>query len=134
MKKEVITSNLKYFRANLGLKQTEVSEELGMDRSGYGKIENGHTDLTLERAQQLAKIYGVTVQQLLEPRDPAAREPMIANEPARTYRPQRASIKIEIGVNCGNNTPEAERFLKRLGALLMDSDVNPDPDDAEPGQ
>jgi transcriptional regulator with XRE-family HTH domain len=47
---------LKEIRKSRGLKQVEVAAALGIDLTNYNKLENGHTELTLSRMQDLSEI------------------------------------------------------------------------------
>lgn len=52
-------------RENKGATQAEVGEYLGLDASGYGKLERGVTDITLTKLEKLAQFYGMSVIDLL---------------------------------------------------------------------
>lgn len=47
---------LKQIRKSRGLTQAEVAAAMGLDLGNYNKLENGHTELTLSKMQQLARI------------------------------------------------------------------------------
>jgi len=47
---------LKEIRKSRGMTQADVASALGLDLGNYNKLENGRTDLTVSRMEQLAKI------------------------------------------------------------------------------
>ena len=56
---------LRNLRRRAGLSQQQVAQALGIDRSAYTYLENGATELKLDRLLRLAKLYGVGVDELL---------------------------------------------------------------------
>lgn len=46
--------------------QEDVAEKLDMSITGYAKIERGQTNVSLERLKQIAIIFGVNIEQLLD--------------------------------------------------------------------
>lgn len=46
--------------------QEYMAESLKMSQTGYGKIERGETDITVNKIKQIAKILDVNLQDLLE--------------------------------------------------------------------
>ena len=58
-------SRLEQLRNEKKLKQREVAEYLGIERTTYNKIENGETALKGEPIIKLAEFYGVTADYLL---------------------------------------------------------------------
>jgi len=57
--------NIRSIRELKNLTQDYVAEHLHMSVSNYSNIENGKTDLTLTRLQQLASVFGVEYHQIL---------------------------------------------------------------------
>lgn len=58
---------LRQLRLQRGVSQTYISKRLGYRYpSGYGNIEMGRNNLTLENAKIIAEILGVTVDELIE--------------------------------------------------------------------
>ena len=51
-----MTTQLKKIRKSRGMTQAEVAAALGIDFANYNRLENGHTELTFSRMQDLAKI------------------------------------------------------------------------------
>lgn len=52
-------------RKNKGLTQSLMAEKLGIAPNNYGKIEKGHTELTVSRLNQIAEILGVSISSLI---------------------------------------------------------------------
>lgn len=59
-------SNLKVFRANKNITQSQLAELIGVDKSFVSNIENGKTNPTLSTITSLAKVLGVTPAELLK--------------------------------------------------------------------
>jgi transcriptional regulator with XRE-family HTH domain len=64
-----IGQNIKELRKQKGLQQKEVATEVGLTQSNYNKIENDHRQPSIDVLTALARIFDVTVDQLLNPRD-----------------------------------------------------------------
>ncbi|HRP88667.1 MAG TPA: helix-turn-helix transcriptional regulator [Edaphocola sp.] len=58
---------MKQIRKDKGLQQKAVAADVGLDQSNYNKIENGKREPSVEVLQKLALIFGVTVDELLNP-------------------------------------------------------------------
>jgi len=61
----MLKDNLVMLRNTLGLSQEEVAERIGISRQAYAKWEKGVTIPDVEKCSVLAKLYGVTVDGLL---------------------------------------------------------------------
>jgi transcriptional regulator with XRE-family HTH domain len=49
--------------------QAEVAEKLHVDPNTYGCIERGETDPNLRRLQQIAKVFGIKLEELVSEKD-----------------------------------------------------------------
>lgn len=58
---------IKQVRKEKGLQQKAVALEIDLDQSNYNKIENGRREPSVEVLQKLSVIFGVTVDDLLNP-------------------------------------------------------------------
>lgn len=58
--------NLKAIRLSKGIKQVEIAKMLEVDRSFVSNIENGKTNPTLSTIASLAKVFGVSTNELLK--------------------------------------------------------------------
>jgi transcriptional regulator with XRE-family HTH domain len=61
----VFSANLKGFRSERGLSQSDLALRAGLNRSYLSRLENGKNDPRLEIVGKLAKVLGVTPAQLL---------------------------------------------------------------------
>ncbi len=52
-------------RKELGLVQREVYEPLGITRTMYSRLENGHAGVSLENAQKIEDMFGYGVDWIL---------------------------------------------------------------------
>ena len=57
-------SLLKQARKNAGLSITEASKKLGIPEGYLSQIENGHRQVSSERADQIAKLYSKKVEDI----------------------------------------------------------------------
>lgn len=62
-----VGEKIKQVRKEKGLQQKAVALEIGIDQSNYNKIENGRREPSVEVLQKLSVIFGVTVDDLLNP-------------------------------------------------------------------
>ncbi len=56
---------IKRIREDKGLMQKEVSAYLAIGNSNYNKLENGHRDLSVAELQQLATLFNMTTDEIL---------------------------------------------------------------------
>lgn len=63
-KKKKLSDNLKQFRKDKNLTQSDIAEILGKDRSTIAKYENGQADPPFSILRLLAKIYDTTLDEL----------------------------------------------------------------------
>lgn len=61
-----IGPTIKKIRELRNYTQEYMAESLKMSQTGYGKIERGETDVTVNKIKQIAKILDVNLQDLLE--------------------------------------------------------------------
>lgn len=60
-----LANNIKAIREEKGLKQIEVASHIGVDKSGYSKIEKGTRNLTVEELQKMAGLFSMTTDQII---------------------------------------------------------------------
>ena len=77
-----ISGNIKKLREQQGLIQKQVALELGIGYSNYNKMENGVREPSVEELQKLAKLYSISVDELINPQDTAPKEVVIADKTA----------------------------------------------------
>lgn len=61
----MLKDNLIILRKYKGISQEEIAEIIGISRQAYGKWEKGETIPDIEKCDNLAKFYGITVDDLL---------------------------------------------------------------------
>lgn len=54
-----ISKKIKKLRDTNGYSQDYIAEKIGISQAAYSKIESGQTNITIERANQLAKLYDI---------------------------------------------------------------------------
>lgn len=57
-------STLKFFRRKVGLSQSEIAKQLGLDQSTYCRKERGEAPFTVKEAKTLTEIFNKTVEEL----------------------------------------------------------------------
>lgn len=106
--------------------QESLAEELGIHSISYGRIENGLAELKITKAIALARYYGITLDELVGYDKDSQETPPIVQEGSGVYqKPKTANITIQVGGG-GQNSPQAEAFLKRLGKLLQEDMNDPE--------
>lgn len=58
---------LKVARVNAGLTQSQVAKKLAVDRATMINWESGKTSPTLDNAQRMCRLYGISIADLAEP-------------------------------------------------------------------
>lgn len=62
----MLKDNLIMLRSINGFSQEEIAEKIGISRQAYAKWESGKTIPDVEKCALLAKVYGVTIDSLIE--------------------------------------------------------------------
>lgn len=65
MYKETFHQRIKEIRIELGLKQNQVSAEIGISQSKLSKYESGELEPNLEQLGKLAEYYNISIDYLL---------------------------------------------------------------------
>ncbi|WP_273210543.1 helix-turn-helix domain-containing protein [Runella zeae] len=60
-----VYDKIKAIRLAKGLTQIEVAEKTGMTQGNYGRLEKGLIQVTIERLEQLADVFGMSVGNIL---------------------------------------------------------------------
>lgn len=60
-----IGSSIRKIREIKGLKQETVAQKLGLTTNGYGKIERGESQINLDRLSQIAEVFGINPNDIL---------------------------------------------------------------------
>jgi transcriptional regulator with XRE-family HTH domain len=60
-----VTDNIKKFREERGMLQKQVAAEIGLNPAHYNKIEKGMVEPSIEVLDKLAKLFGVTIDQIV---------------------------------------------------------------------
>lgn len=72
---------IKKIREQKGMLQKQVAAELGIGYTNYNKMENGNREPSVKEIQQLAKLFGMTVDQLLDFEGELPQEVSIEDKP-----------------------------------------------------
>jgi transcriptional regulator with XRE-family HTH domain len=60
-----LADNIKTIREEKGFKQIEVADYIGVDKSGYSKIEKGLRALTIEELQKMSQLFNLSTDQII---------------------------------------------------------------------
>ena len=60
-----LADNIKNIREEKNLKQIEVATHIGVDKSAYSKIEKGMRSITIEELQKMAKLFNITIDNIV---------------------------------------------------------------------
>jgi transcriptional regulator with XRE-family HTH domain len=60
-----LADNIKAIRLEKALKQIEVADHIGVDKSAYSKIEKGARALTVDELQKMAQLFNMTTDQII---------------------------------------------------------------------
>ena len=122
-----IGDNIRTYRRQRGLNQTELAQLLGYtDRSSIAKIETGKVDISQTKLRQMAQIFDVTVEQLLGLEQPKQKQipilgtiacgaPILAQEHIDSYTELPASIHADFALICKGDS--------MAGARIFDGDI-----------
>jgi len=68
----MLRDNLIMLRKLNGYSQGQIAEKIGISRQAYAKWENGSTVPDVDKASQLAKVYGISIDRLMDDKDESA--------------------------------------------------------------
>ena len=60
-----VYKNIKSIRLEKGLKQIEVANYIGVDKSAYSKIEKGLRGVTIEELLKMSQLFNMTTDQII---------------------------------------------------------------------
>ena len=122
-----IGDNIRTYRRKAGLNQTELAQLLGYtDRSSIAKIETGKVDISQTKLRQMARIFDVTVEQLLGLEQPPQKQipilgtiacgaPILAQEHIESYTELPSAIHADFALICKGDS--------MAGARIFDGDI-----------
>ena len=122
-----IGDNIRTYRRKAGLNQTELAQLLGYtDRSSIAKIETGKVDISQTKLRQMARIFDVTVEQLLGLEQPQQKQipilgtiacgaPILAQEHIESYTDLPGGIHADFALICKGDS--------MAGARIFDGDI-----------
>ncbi len=59
-----LTTKMHEFRKTLNIQQAELADRVGVRRETIGKLENGKYNPSLKLAMDIAKVFGVSVEEV----------------------------------------------------------------------
>lgn len=100
-----IGKRIKSLRESRGISQQSLADKLGVVRPTISQIENGTRALSVEELKKVSKIFGVSVESVLD----LSKEPQVILEPEEEHREVKTEIRI--------NVPQ--RNLKKFKEILL---------------
>ena len=91
--KAVLVTKIKEYRENAGMKQAELAELVKARRETIVHLENGKYNPSLKLAMDIAKVFGVSVEELLSLRSPKNEESIYNIIHDRDYTNAKANAK-----------------------------------------
>jgi transcriptional regulator with XRE-family HTH domain len=88
-----VGDNIKRLRKEKGLQQKQIAIELGIDQSNYNKMENGKREPSIEVLNKLSGLFGVSVDDIINPGKEAPKEVTI--EDKTTYEQVRLIQQLD---------------------------------------
>ena len=86
-----IGKNIKTIREQKGLMQKEVAAAADMQASNYSKIESGQRDISVEALDRIARLFGMTVDEIIHFEDKKTPKPVTVEDKTATEKIQLIS-------------------------------------------
>jgi transcriptional regulator with XRE-family HTH domain len=86
-----IGKNIKTIREQKGLMQKEVAATANMQASNYSKIESGQRDISVEALDKIARLFGMTVDEIIHFEDRRKPAPVKVEDKTATEKIQLIS-------------------------------------------
>jgi transcriptional regulator with XRE-family HTH domain len=77
-----LADNIKSIREAKDLKQIEVANHIGVDKSTYSKIEKGLRAITVEELKKMAELFNITTDQIINYNGKVPKEVIIKDKAA----------------------------------------------------
>ncbi|MBQ8381946.1 MAG: helix-turn-helix transcriptional regulator [Clostridia bacterium] len=90
----VLSDNIRKYRKLNQLSQDELAERLGVTRQSISLWETGQTQPSLDNIVALAKVFGISTDNLLTDNEPASANAGVANLPAEAPQKKKSSVLI----------------------------------------
>ncbi len=111
----MLSAKLRECRELCDYSQQQVAECLNIDRSTYSYYESGRTEPSLDNLKKLAKLFGVSVCEMLE----------VSDEPRASLHDQAydgdTELKLDtrVGVKVGDLSKEEQKLVMRFRMLTQ---------------
>lgn len=119
---KVDISRLLEYRRRHGYTQQQIADMMGMHYSTYGKMESGEIKVDIEKGLKLAKIYGVTLNDLFDQQEDNAQEEIV-HTPKIKEKKKPFKLMIEIDTE-GTNEDSLPEFIQKLQKLIEEENKN----------
>lgn len=97
---EKVYENIKRFRIKANLKQRYVANEIGIDPSGYSRIEKGELDISLSRLAAIARVLGRNITEFFAEDQGKEEEPIEAVLQIKLRKDKKEQVlKLVFGEN-----------------------------------
>ncbi len=85
---------LKKMRTRLGFSQDFVAKKIGVSRPTYIQIENAKTEMTLSQAEIISDLFGISLQDLMQGKEPLTYRVVLENEKKKDQKKEEIRISV----------------------------------------
>lgn len=125
MDNDSVKDNIRNFRRNLRVTQSEMADKLGISRTAYRNLENGDTRLFNENLDRIAEIFHIGTEELVLGYHPVRPAPA-ADGPADPYPGQIADIFSRHKAEVDSLTAEISRLRQENADLRQHIEAQQD--------
>jgi len=93
-KREIIASNIKYFRKIIGVKQKEIAPRADMDKTQWSHYESGKSTPNAENLTKIADALNVSTDSLLKSENKSKENPQALDEIANKIEIESQNLPI----------------------------------------
>lgn len=103
-----IGEKIRLIREQRGMLQKQIANEIGIGYSNYNKLENGGRDASVEELSKLAKLFGITIDDIVN----------LENQVPEDVHTKNKSTTEKVGLINELDTEEQEVVFKIIDTML----------------
>lgn len=105
---------IKSTRENIGLTAESVAMDLGISKSAYSQLENGHTEISINRLQQISTILKIPMETLL----PQNQQPIQINKDNSCGNIQNGNVENQYNYTDKESVELLKNALRNMQELM----------------
>lgn len=105
---------IKNTRENIGLTAESVAMDLGISKSAYSQLENGHTEISINRLQQISTILKIPMETLL----PQNQQPIQINKDNSCGNIQNGNVENQYNYTDKESVELLKNALRNMQELM----------------